>query len=182
MRPTGEAAAFQAVPGEFDSRSPLHARAVQWLNAGLTCRRSLVRFQPRVPRRVLPDGKEPGLSNRTTRVRLPYTTLATPSSNGSGSEITNLRMVVRVHPESPLQAAIWDHIGFQVRSAGFDSSTACEHGKQLTWWWGRFHTPNVQGSIPWLATTTASSSPGVIAVSRTAGAGFDSLARHHASR
>jgi hypothetical protein len=50
---------------------------------------------------------------------------ATPSSNGSGSEITNLRMTVRVRPESRIWAVIWDQIGFQVRSAGFDPSTAC---------------------------------------------------------
>jgi hypothetical protein len=56
-RPTGEAAAFQAVPGGFDSHRPLDARAVQRLNAGPTRRRSLVRSQPRAPRRVLPGGQ-----------------------------------------------------------------------------------------------------------------------------
>lgn len=102
VRPTGEAAAFQAVPGEFDSRRPLDARAVQRLNVGLTCRRSLVRFQPRARRRVLPAGLGIRALNPATRVRFPYTTRTrwTPSSNGSGFEITNLRMVVRVHPES----------------------------------------------------------------------------------
>ena len=44
--------------------------------------------------------------NPATRVRLPYTTpaLKTPSSNGPGSEIPNLRMAVRVRPESR-----WNH-------------------------------------------------------------------------
>jgi hypothetical protein len=66
-KPTGEASAFQAVPGEFDSRRPLHARAVQWVNAGLTCRRSLVRSQPRVPGRVLPGWpRNPGFHSGNT--------------------------------------------------------------------------------------------------------------------
>ena len=77
-RPTGEASAFQAVPGEFDSRRPLAARAL---------------------RRVLPAGRGIRALNPATRVRFPHTT-PTPSSNGSGSEITNLRMTVRVRPES----------------------------------------------------------------------------------
>ena len=61
-------------------------------------------------------------------------------------------------------------------------ATACEHGKQLTWWWGRFHMPSAQGSIPWLATTRRVVHLEVIAASRAAGAGFDSLARYRASR
>ena len=66
-KPTGEASAFQAVPGEFDSRRPLDARAVQWLNAGLTCRRSLVRSQPRAPGRVLPGWpRNPGFQSGNT--------------------------------------------------------------------------------------------------------------------
>ena len=64
--------------------------------------RSLVRSQPRAPRRVLLVAQESGLSIRQhgfdSRTR--HAVAATPSSNGSGSEITNLRMVVRVHPES----------------------------------------------------------------------------------
>ena len=66
------------------------------------------------------------------RPRARHALATTPSSNGSGSENTNLRMTVRVRP------------GVATRG----------RGKQLTWWWGRFHTPNAQGSIPWLATTT----------------------------
>src|SRR4051794_40994827 len=38
------------------------ARAVQRVNAGVTCRRSLVRSQPCAPGRVLPAGQETGLS------------------------------------------------------------------------------------------------------------------------
>ena len=97
-------------------------------------RLALVRFRPRArTRRVRPAGQGYRALNTATRVRFPYTT-PTPSSNGSGSEITNLRMVVRVHSESRSWAVIWDQIGFQVRSAGFDPSTARERGKQLTWW------------------------------------------------
>ncbi len=53
--------------------------------------------------------------NPATRVRFPYTT-PTPSSNGSGSETTNLRMAVRVRPES--------HIGRDLGSAWFPSPTS----------------------------------------------------------
>lgn len=71
----------------------------------MTCRRSLVRSQPRAPSGTKScSSSRPGnrALNPATRVRLPYTTLSpkTPSSNGSGSEITNLRMAVRVRPES----------------------------------------------------------------------------------
>jgi hypothetical protein len=103
VRPTGEVPAPRAEPGEFDSHDPLHARAVQRLNAGVTCRRSLVRSQPRArPSHVVffqrqgPRFLTPGNTGSTPV----HDTLPTPSSNGSGSEITNLRMVVRVHPES----------------------------------------------------------------------------------
>jgi hypothetical protein len=109
-RPTGEAAVFQAVPGEFDSRSPL-AGSIQ------AARSTSCSSSRQGTRSLTPD------NTGSTPV---HDTCTAPSSNGSGSEITNLRMVVRVHPESLSQAAIWDHIGFQVRSAGFDSSTACD--------------------------------------------------------
>ena len=106
VRPTGEAAVFQAVPGEFDSHRPLDARAVQRLNAGPTRRRSLVRSQPCVPTNTSCSsrGKEPGFSFRENTGSTPVhdTSRMTPSSNGSGSEFTNLRTVVRVHPESLL--------------------------------------------------------------------------------
>jgi hypothetical protein len=110
-RPLGAALRCQRRSGGFESRRPLQrprsTKVVQLPRKRLAS----VRFRPRAR----------------------YTT-PTPSSNGSGSEITNLRMVVRVHSESRSWAVIWDQIGFQVRSAGFDSSTARERGKQLTWW------------------------------------------------
>lgn len=87
--------------GAWQSAVDEDARAVQRLNAGLTYRRSLVRSQPRaLTCRVLPTGQGIRFLTPATRVRLPYTIPTTPSSNGSGSEITNLRMVVRIHPES----------------------------------------------------------------------------------
>jgi hypothetical protein len=39
--------------GGFETRRPLHARAVQRVNAGSTCRRSLVRSQPRARSHVV---------------------------------------------------------------------------------------------------------------------------------
>jgi hypothetical protein len=61
-----------------------NARAVQRMNAGVTCRRSLVRSQPRAPMSC--SSSRPGnrALNPVTWVRLPYTTPAskTPSSNG----------------------------------------------------------------------------------------------------
>ena len=60
-------------------------------------------------------------------------TTPTPSSNGSGSETTNLRMAVRVRPES--------HIGRDLGSdwspnpiSGVRSLDGLQRGKQLTWW------------------------------------------------
>ena len=62
----------------------------------------------------------------------------TPSSKGSGCDATNIVMGVRVLPESLMtcscvnrsgrdldRGVIWDQLGFQNRSAGFDPSTAC---------------------------------------------------------
>jgi hypothetical protein len=89
--------------GELDAHHPLDARAVQRLNAGSTCRRSLVRSQPRAPRRVLPEARNPVFySGKHGFDSVCDTSRTTPSSNGSGSEFTNLRTVVRVHPESLL--------------------------------------------------------------------------------
>ena len=93
-RPLGAALRSRRSPGRFEPCRPLHhalaarrscagpvnrrcrfdsdrgldaisnARAVQRMNAGVTCRRSLVRSQPRAPGRVPPAGQEAGFSLR----------------------------------------------------------------------------------------------------------------------
>jgi len=131
--------------GGFETRRPLHARAVQRVNAGSTCRRSLVRSQPRAPRSCSSSGQGNRALNPGTRVRFPYTTLSmfrtTPSSNGSGSEITNFRMVVRVHPGSLLGRDLgssWrprptSGVRFLDGLRARRHHRRDDHGEQLTW-------------------------------------------------
>ena len=70
------------------------------------CRRDMPEIAGSIPavRTMSCSSSRPGnrALNPVTRVRLPYTTPArkTPSSNGPGSESPNLRMAVRVRPES----------------------------------------------------------------------------------
>ena len=51
-------------------------------------------------RRVLPEARNPVSHSGKHGFESHTRCLMAPSSNGSGSEFTNLRMVVRVHPES----------------------------------------------------------------------------------
>jgi hypothetical protein len=182
VRPTGEAAVFQAVPGEFDPHHPLDARAVQRLNAGPTRRRSLVRSQPRAPRRVLPEARNPvshsgkhGFDSRTryvlARLRLLMdqdlslrisgrwfeSTRSHPIGRDLGSRwfpkpISGVRFLDGLRPR---QAA---HLGVgsvsYAERAGFDPLACYRQG------------PRRADHL------------GVMAVLHTACAGFDPLARH----
>jgi hypothetical protein len=130
----------------------------------------------------------------------------TPSSNGSGSEITNLRMVVRIHPESRIGRDLgsdWSPNpisgvrildGLQARQAahlvvrsvsyaeraGFDP-LACYDDDEV---WLNLVRARGSGPRDWWFESTHLDKPwraahlGVMAVLQTAGAGFDSLARY----
>jgi hypothetical protein len=188
--------------------SPLHClMRTRPLGAALRCHRRSGGFESRRPLQRPRSTKVVQLPRkRLASVRFRPRALATLSSNGSGSEITNLRMVVRVHPESRCWAVIWDQIGFQVRSAGFDSSTACSAASSSpggeigfirracrvrspgllrrfarcgsTWLERAVRDRETGGSNPLTSTTRRAAHLGVIAVLQTACAGFDSLARY----
>ena len=172
------------------------------------CRRDMPEIAGSIPavRTMSCSSSRPGnrALNPVTRVRLPYTTPArkTPSSNGPGSESPNLRMAVRVRPESRRS---YERIGCDPGSGWFPTPTS---GVRLLGglparqavhlvvrpvsYAGRagfdplacHDDPSGDspgGCAAARVGTWRAGHLGVIAVLHTAGAGFDSLARYQRS-
>jgi hypothetical protein len=159
-RNSGDAPAFQAVQGGFDSHRPLHARVDQWQIAGTTPRRLAGSIPAaRTVCRALPAGLGIPPLTRATRVRFPCTTLRCFGNVSVAQQIERLATDQEAEGASPSRDAS--------ARAHVDSSPRCSTTLAITGARGPFFPflgraelalgwvskTSRQGPIPWRPAT-----------------------------